>query len=249
MSAELPGTPASLTPAALPFVQLFTDGACQGNPGPGGWGYILRHPATGKEKEASGGMALTTNNQMEMQAVIEGLKALSKRSRVEVITDSSYVAKGSREWMPAWKANGWRRREGKSWKPVKNVELWKQLDELLSGHVVSFTLVKGHAGHPENERCDEMAVAAAMRMRKANAEGTLHANQAPQMVSSETDNPAKECLYCNGTGKVLNKNCVECKGTGKQQPPSEEAFDKYAKTSPPPGHIYKDDADGNRVWK
>ncbi len=131
---------------------------------------FLRHPATGKEKEASGGELLTTNNQMEMQAVIEGLKALTKRSRVEIITDSSYVAKGSKEWMPGWKANGWRRREGKSWKPVKNVELWKQLDELLSGHVVQFTLVKGHAGHPENERCDEMAVAAATRIREGKTE-------------------------------------------------------------------------------
>jgi ribonuclease HI len=166
MSAEPVGTPASNGPPALPFVQLFTDGACQGNPGPGGWGYILRHPATGKEKEASGGAAQTTNNQMEMQAVIEGLKALAKRSRVEIITDSSYVAKGSKEWMPGWKANGWRRRDGKQWKPVKNVELWKELDELLSGHMVKFTLVKGHAGHPENERCDQLAVEAATQFRE-----------------------------------------------------------------------------------
>jgi ribonuclease HI len=153
------------SPPKPPFVQLFTDGACQGNPGPGGWGYILRHPATGKEKESSGGEAHTTNNQMEMQAVIQGLSALSKPSRVEVVTDSSYVAKGSREWMPNWKANNWRRREKGTWKPVKNVELWKQLDELLSQHEVTFTLVKGHSGHPENERCDELAVAAATRYR------------------------------------------------------------------------------------
>ncbi len=170
MSDESGDSPASGTPPALPFVQLFTDGACQGNPGPGGWGYILRHPATGREKEASGGAAHTTNNKMEMQAVIQGLKALTKPSQVEIITDSTYVAKGCREWMPNWKANGWRRREKKSWKPVKNVELWKELDELLAAHEVEFTLVKGHAGHPENERCDELAVAAATKFREEKAE-------------------------------------------------------------------------------
>src|ERR671911_641352 len=91
-------------------VQLYADGACSGNPGPGGWAYILRHPATGREKEASGGAALTTNNQMELSAVIEGLQALITRSRVEVITDSAYVAKGCSEWLPGWKRNGWRRK-------------------------------------------------------------------------------------------------------------------------------------------
>src|SRR4051794_34004785 len=90
----------------LPFVQLFSDGACRGNPGPGGWAYILRHPATGTEKEGSGGQALTTNNQMELMAVIAGLEALKSRSAVEVITDSSYVARGSSEWLPGWKKNG-----------------------------------------------------------------------------------------------------------------------------------------------
>ncbi len=143
-----------------PFVQLFTDGACSGNPGPGGWGYILRHPATGSEKEGSGGDRETTNNQMELMAVISGLEALSRSSAVEVITDSVYVAKGSKEWMPNWKKNGWQRREGKKLKPVKNVELWQRLDNLLAQHEVRFTVVKGHSGHPENERCDELAVAA-----------------------------------------------------------------------------------------
>lgn len=145
----------------LPFVQLFTDGACKGNPGPGGWAYILRHPASQSEKEVSGGHPDTTNNQMELQALIEGLKALKRISAVEVITDSTYVAKGCHEWLPGWKRNGWRRREGKSFKPVKNVEAWKELDELLARHRVKFTVVRGHAGHPENERCDELAVAAA----------------------------------------------------------------------------------------
>ena len=146
----------------LPFVQLFSDGACRGNPGPGGWAYILRHPATGTEKEGSGGQAETTNNQMELMAVIAGLAALKHRSEVEVITDSNYVAKGCSEWLAGWKKNGWRRREGKTWKPVKNVELWQRLDELLAAHQVRFTWIRGHSGHPENERCDELAVAAAL---------------------------------------------------------------------------------------
>lgn len=147
---------------SAPFVQLFTDGACRGNPGPGGWAFILKHPATGTVREESGGNPETTNNQMELQAVISGLAALKAFSKVEVVTDSTYVAKGQSEWMPNWKRNGWRRREGKRWKPVKNVELWQQLDELTEKHDVTFTVVKGHSGHPENERCDELAVEAAL---------------------------------------------------------------------------------------
>ena len=145
----------------LPVVQLFTDGACKGNPGPGGWGYILKHPATETVLEASGGEAETTNNRMELSAVIEGLRALKKRTQVEVVTDSTYVAKGSAEWMPNWKRNGWKRKEKGRLKPVKNEDLWKELDALLASHEVRFTVVKGHSGHPENERCDELAVAAA----------------------------------------------------------------------------------------
>lgn len=145
----------------LPFVQLFTDGACSGNPGPGGWGCILRHPASGKEKEFSGGEALTTNNRMELQAVIEGLKQLSRRSQVEIVTDSTYVAKGCTEWLGGWKRNNWRRKDGRQWVPIANEEHWKQLDQLLSQHAIRFTVVRGHSGHPENERCDQLAVAAA----------------------------------------------------------------------------------------
>jgi ribonuclease HI len=147
----------------LPRVQLFTDGASRGNPGPGGWAYILRHPASGVEKEHSGGVPLTTNNQMELQAVIEGLSVLKRRSAVEVITDSAYVAKGATEWLPLWKANGWRRRERNRWADIKNVELWKRLDELLAQHDAKFTTVAGHSGHPENDRVDELAVAAALQ--------------------------------------------------------------------------------------
>ena len=149
----------------LPFVKIFTDGACRGNPGPGGWACIMRHPASGAEKEFSGGDSSTTNNRMELQAVIEGLGRLTRRSQVEVITDSTYVAKGCESWMAGWKRNGWRRKQSGAWKPVMNVELWQKLDSLLQKHQVRFTVVKGHSGHPENERCDELAVIAAEAAR------------------------------------------------------------------------------------
>jgi ribonuclease HI len=143
-----------------PEVQLFADGACSGNPGPGGWAFLLRHPASGKELQRSGGEAQTTNNRMEMTAVIRGLECLKRSSAVEVVTDSQYVGKGLTEWLPKWKANGWRRREGQCWAPVKNEDLWRRLDELLAKHRVKFTHVRGHAGHVENELCDTLAVAA-----------------------------------------------------------------------------------------
>jgi ribonuclease HI len=155
--------------AALPQVRLFTDGACRGNPGPGGWACILKHPSTGTEKELSGGQSSTTNNQMELQAVISGLEALTRPSRVEVVTDSEYVAKGCTQWMPGWKADNWRRREGKQLKPVKNEDYWRKLDNLLQQHQVRFTVVRGHAGHAENERCDELAVAAALQFQNGTA--------------------------------------------------------------------------------
>jgi len=145
---------------SLPTVHLYTDGACSGNPGPGGWAYILRHEASGKEKEASGGEPETTNNRMELLAVIRGLEALNRPCRVELYTDSVYVGKGLSQWMASWKRNGWRRREGKSLKPIKNAELWRRLDELASQHQVTYHRVAGHSGHPENDRCDELAVAA-----------------------------------------------------------------------------------------
>ncbi len=144
----------------LPKVQLFADGACSGNPGPGGWAFVLRHPASGKEMERSGGVLETTNNRMELTAVIEGLGALKQPSDVELIVDSQYVGKGLSEWLAKWKANGWRRREGSKWAEVKNEELWRKLDELCAKHNIRFTHVRGHSGHPENERCDELAVAA-----------------------------------------------------------------------------------------
>ena len=142
-------------------VRLFTDGACSGNPGPGGWACILRHPQSGSEKELSGGAAETTNNQMELMAVIAGLESLSRTTVVEVITDSKYVADGCSSWLANWKKNSWKRRDGTRWVPVKNIELWQRLDALLAQHHVRFTVVKGHSGHLENDRCDELAVAAA----------------------------------------------------------------------------------------
>jgi len=141
-------------------VNLFTDGGCSGNPGPGGWAFILRHLPSDKEIEKSGSLKVTTNNQMELEAVIQGLTALKRPCRVELFTDSVYVGKGMTEWMPKWKANGWKRREGKKLVPVKNEEYWKRLDQLLSRHQVKYTRVAGHSGHPENDRVDELAVAA-----------------------------------------------------------------------------------------
>ncbi len=146
--------------ATLDQVKLFTDGACSGNPGPGGWAYILRHPASGQERDASGAEPLTTNNRMELMGAIEGLATLKRPCKVELITDSQYVAKGLAEWMPKWKANGWRRKEGAQWAPVKNEDLWRRLDELVAMHKIKVTHVLGHNGHAENEACDRMAVAA-----------------------------------------------------------------------------------------
>jgi ribonuclease HI len=147
-------------PESLPTVQLFTDGACSGNPGPGGWAFILRHPSSGKELESFGGEPQTTNNRMELTAVVRGLEALKKPSFVEVFTDSEYVRKGLSEWLAKWKANGWRRREGKTFKEVKNEDLWRELDQLIACHQIKYTRVAGHSGHPENDRCDRLAVEA-----------------------------------------------------------------------------------------
>ena len=152
--------------APADFVRLFTDGACSGNPGPGGWAYILEHPTSGQVRDQSGAEPNTTNNRMELTGVIEGLASLKRPCQVELVTDSEYVGKGIREWMPKWKAQGWQRKEGKRFKPVINLDLWQRLDELLGTHRVRVTLVLGHNGHPENEACDRMAVAAYKALRK-----------------------------------------------------------------------------------
>lgn len=136
-------------------VELFTDGACSGNPGPGGWGAILRY--NGHEKELSGGAAQTTNNRMELTAVIEGLKALKEPCHVQLCSDSKYVIDGlEKGWAANWKKNGWRRSD-KS--PALNPELWEELLELTAKHTLTYHWVHGHQGHPENERCDALAVA------------------------------------------------------------------------------------------
>lgn len=136
-------------------VWMYTDGACSGNPGPGGWGVLLRY--NGHERELHGGEPGTTNNRMELSAVIEGLRALKRPCRVVIVTDSQYVKRGIGEWMPRWKRNGWRtsRRE-----PVKNADLWRALDAALAPHTVEWRWVRGHSGHSENERADELARAA-----------------------------------------------------------------------------------------
>jgi ribonuclease HI len=133
-------------------VQIFTDGACKGNPGPGGWGAILRFQDN--EKEINGYESLTTNNIMELMAVIESLKAISKPFEIEITTDSKYVKNGITSWIYNWKKNGWKTAAKK---PVKNKELWIELDHLIQKHNISWKWVKGHSGHIENERADELA--------------------------------------------------------------------------------------------
>lgn len=140
-----------------PDVTIYTDGACSGNPGPGGYGIILID-AAGRRKELSAGYKHTTNNRMELTAVIVGLEALKRQSDVRVVTDSQYVAHAIKNgWLKNWIARGWRKADKK---PVLNVDLWKRLMPLLEKHTVTFEWIKGHAGHPENERCDELAVKA-----------------------------------------------------------------------------------------
>ncbi len=142
-------------------VLIYTDGACSGNPGPGGWGAVL---ISGEHrKEISGGQIQTTNNRMELTASIQALKALNQPSQVHLFTDSNYLKKGITEWIHKWKANGWKRRSGKRLLPVKNADLWKDLELLTAGHKVTFHWIEGHAGNKENERCDELARSAIPR--------------------------------------------------------------------------------------
>ena len=133
-------------------VYLYTDGACKGNPGAGGWGAVLRYGS--REKELFGGEAHTTNNRMELTAIIQGLAALTRPCTVVVCTDSQYVKNGMESWIHGWKKNGWKT---SAKQPVKNAELWQQLDQQVARHQVSWQWVKGHAGHPENERADQRA--------------------------------------------------------------------------------------------
>ena len=153
------------SPAAGAEVRIYTDGACKGNPGPGGWGALLKW--NGHEREIFGGERDTTNNRMELMAVISALEALSRPCRIEVFTDSQYVQKGIAEWVANWKRRGWKTADKK---PVKNVDLWMRLDSLAAGHSVTWHWVRGHAGHPENERADALA--------NRGVAGTLQGTQA-----------------------------------------------------------------------
>lgn len=146
----------------LKHVKLFTDGACSGNPGPGGWGAILRY--NGYEKELSGGESETTNNRMELTAVIEGLSALNEPCVVDLVSDSKYVVDSIQKgWVYSWKRNGWRKADKK---PALNVDLWEKLLKLLEIHKVNFIWIRGHQGHEENERCDKLAVAASLKYKQ-----------------------------------------------------------------------------------
>ncbi|MBN7768974.1 ribonuclease HI [Marinobacter daepoensis] len=133
-------------------VVMYTDGACKGNPGPGGWGVVLRYGDASKTMH--GGEPQTTNNRMELMAAIRGLRALTRRCEVELYTDSQYVRKGITEWLPGWKRNGWKTAAKK---PVKNADLWQELDTETGRHTVNWHWVKGHSGHPDNELADELA--------------------------------------------------------------------------------------------
>ncbi len=140
------------TDSTADIVEIFTDGACSGNPGPGGWAALLRY--RGHEKELAGGEPDTTNNRMELMGVIAALEALKRPSPVRLVTDRAYVKNGVNQWMPRWKANGWRTADKK---PVKNQDLWERLDRALGDHSIEWRWVKGHAGHEENERVDTLA--------------------------------------------------------------------------------------------
>jgi ribonuclease HI len=143
-------------------VEIFTDGACSGNPGPGGWGAVLRYAEI--ERELSGGEKATTNNRMELMAAIAGLEALKRPCRVALYTDSLYLRDGITKWLPNWKARGWKT-AGRE--PVKNVDLWQRLEAAASRHEIDWHWVRGHAGHPENERADALARAAIAGVRKS----------------------------------------------------------------------------------
>jgi len=155
----------------MPALYAYTDGACSGNPGPGGWGVLMRAiegDTIVKERELSGGEADTTNNRMELCGAIAALEALSRPSAITIVTDSAYVKNGITGWMHGWKRNGWRTADKK---PVKNVELWQRLDEAQKRHTVTWEWVKGHAGHPENERADELARAGMAPFKPGKAKG------------------------------------------------------------------------------
>jgi ribonuclease HI len=166
----------------MKHVIIHSDGACEGNPGPGGWAAVLEFGP--KKKELCGAVLATTNNRMEIQAAIEGLRALKEPCEVEVYTDSEYLRDGITTWVAGWKIRGWKTREKK---PVKNVKLWKELDGLASGHKVSWHWLKGHAGHPLNERCDQLAVEQIRQLRSRHKREEF--SQAMQKFKTQQQGP------------------------------------------------------------
>jgi ribonuclease HI len=148
--------------STLPEVEIYTDGACSGNPGPGGWGALLRYGTV--EKELAGGEGLTTNNRMELMGAISGLEALKKPAKVKLYTDSIYVKDGITKWLKGWKAKGWLTADKK---PVKNMELWQRLEAAAHIHQIEWLWIKGHSGHPENERVDQLARDEIRKIREA----------------------------------------------------------------------------------
>jgi len=169
-------------------VEIFTDGACSGNPGPGGWGAILRAGET--QRELSGGEALTTNNRMELLAAIGALEALKRRCAADLYTDSSYLRNGITQWIHSWRRNGWRTADKK---PVKNADLWQRLDQLSSQHDITWHWVKGHAGHPENERADELArIAMAPFMKKKRRRRPDDGSETAAVRLSDAKSPKRQ---------------------------------------------------------
>jgi ribonuclease HI len=154
-------------PRPLPSVRIYTDGGADPNPGPGGWGAVLEHPASGRTEELRGGEPRTTNNRMELTAAIRALETLRQRCRVELYTDSQYLRRGVTEWLPGWIARGWRRKDGE----LQNEDLWRRLAATAAGHEVHWKWVKGHAGHRQNERADQLATAAIREQRQAAGAG------------------------------------------------------------------------------
>lgn len=174
-------------------VTIHTDGACEGNPGPGGWAAVLEY--AGQRKEVSGGAPATTNNRMELAAAIEGLRALRERCEVVLLTDSVYLRDGISKWVAGWKRKGWRTAEKA---PVKNKDLWMELDAVAAKHAVTWKWLKGHAGHAENERCDELARGAIVSLRKQFTAGqlkeALEAFKAEQTRQAEAGLPTQAAL-------------------------------------------------------
>jgi len=174
---------------SLKEITIFTDGGCHGNPGPGGWAVILQYGS--QKKELSGGEPDTTNNRMELRAAIAGLASLKESCSVTVYTDSQYVRQGILEWIHKWKARRWMRTASH---PVKNADLWRELDAEATRHQVKWTWLKGHAGHPENERCDELASAEIARIRSSGGKG-----KSPRALKTSAENQAA----CPSQGQLL----------------------------------------------